>query len=240
MVELEQSGHGASSCAADLLERPFPPAPWLFRGGAWVGLFHANCPVPLSRGVTPLLGPRWIVVALNRYLDGTLRSNELIIGQIARIGWRIGLYIPHTWVDDLASLAGGRRIWGLPKLIASFEWQGADVKIVDEPGLITALRLNRQTAILPRLPLVAPAFGCLAGTWMTFAAYGQALRSRATTCDGVVRALSVSMTYSSNARCRSEAFLSRRAVTAAPRERWKLRDSVACCTAVQKSCGGGV
>lgn len=141
----------------------YPPAPWQMRGGAWIGLFQADRALPLPSDLVPLLGSRAVVVALIRYLDGTLRYDECIVGSFVRRGALPGMYIRHIWVDSLASLRGGRAIWGLPKQLARFNWHGAQVAIVDANGPIATLRVDPQVALLPRLPLPIPLFGCRDG-----------------------------------------------------------------------------
>lgn len=148
----------------------YPPAPWHARGAAWWGLFQADVALPpLPSGLQPLLLERsraWVVVALIRYLEGTLRYDELIVGTFARRGGYVGLYVRQIWVDDLASLWGGRRIWGLDKQLATFRWHGSCVQVADAHGPIATLSVDARTALLPRLPLVMPALGNRDGRWL--------------------------------------------------------------------------
>ena len=144
----------------------YPAAPWVSRGGAWVGLFTTDKPVPLPRGLTHLLGSRTIVVALIRYLQGTLQYDELIVGSYARHNLSIGLFVHHIWVDDVQSLWGGRRIWGLNKQLATFDWSGNTVRITDDAGPILSLQVDPRTAWLPRLPLPVPVFGQHDDRWL--------------------------------------------------------------------------
>lgn len=147
----------------DLSVLEYPPAPWRSRGGAWCGVFQADAPLDLPSGLQPLGGSaaaqRRRIVALIRYLHGTLRYDELIIGAIVRRGPYVGLYVDQIWVDDLASVWGGRRIWGLPKQLATFRWSSSSVQVADSSGPILSLTLDLRTALLPRLPLIVPAFG---------------------------------------------------------------------------------
>lgn len=145
----------------DLPVVEYPPAPWHFQGGAWFGIFQADAPLRLPPGLQQLPGPpqRWRVVALIRYLQGTLRYDELIIGGWVRRGPLVGLYVDQIWVDDLQSVWGGRCIWGLPKQLATFSWADNRVQVADERGPILTLTLDLRTALLPRMPVVSPAFG---------------------------------------------------------------------------------
>lgn len=167
----------------DLPVVEYPPAPWRSRGGAWCGMFQADAPLRLPHDLQPLPGgaaaERWRVVALIRYLQGTLCYDELIIGGWARRGRSIGLYVDQIWVDDLASVWGGRRIWGLPKQLATFHWAGSRVQVADRNGPILTLTLDLRTALLPRLPLILPAFGLRDGRRVLMLARMQARLGRA-------------------------------------------------------------
>lgn len=149
------------------------------RGGAWIGLFRANQPATLPHPLQPIV-PRATVIALLRYLSGTLHYDELIIGVAARKNWRIGLHVQHIWVNNLESLHGGRNIWGLPKQPATFTWDGSHVSITDDDGLIARLHIDPRTALLPRVPVVAPFFGRRGGQLLHSVARGNARPGRAT------------------------------------------------------------
>lgn len=143
---------------------PYPPAPWHAHGYAWAGIFRASQDATLPRGLTPLLPARWRVVALVRYLPGsTLAYDELIVGPVVRAGMRPGICVEHISVGSVASLWGGRHIWGLPKRLARFAWHGDYCRISDENGLRASLRVRRGTSVLPALPMVTAAFGVLDG-----------------------------------------------------------------------------
>lgn len=142
----------------------YPPAPWHAHGYAWAGIFRASRDATLPRGLAPLLPARWRMLALVRYLPGsTLAYDELIVGPVVRAGMRPGIYVEHISVDSVASLWGGRRVWGLPKRLARFAWHGDYCRISDENGLLASLRVRRGTSALPALPAVAAAFGVLGG-----------------------------------------------------------------------------
>ena len=98
-----------------------------------------------------------------RYLSGTLQYDELIVGSMVLHRGRFGLFVHHIWVDDLASLWGGRKIWGLNKQMAVFAREKNIVKVSDADGLILALEVNQENAILPALPMPMPSFGQLDG-----------------------------------------------------------------------------
>ena len=151
---------------APVPEAPYPPAPWIASCQYWAGLFRASRPASLPRGLRPLLGSRARVVTVVRYLPGsTLVYDELIVATPVLLGWRPGLYIDHIWVDSLASLWGGRRIWGLPKNLADFTWTDRGVTITDGVGLIIDLALEHPSARGPALPFVIAGIGRLGERW---------------------------------------------------------------------------
>jgi acetoacetate decarboxylase len=130
------------------------------------GLFRASSPASLPPGLRPLLGARARVVTVVRYLPGsTLVYDELIVATPVLVGWRPGLYIDHIWVDSLASLWGGRRIWGLPKNLADFVWDDRGVTVADSSGRIMVLALDRSPARGPALPVATAGVGRLSDRW---------------------------------------------------------------------------
>lgn len=149
-----------------LVEIPYPRPPWQLGGESWVGVFKspgaANVPIPLK----PLINPHYLVVAIIRYLYGTLTYDEMIIGSIARYGWRIGLYVHHIWVDDISSMWGGRKIWGLNKEMANFSWERNTVQVSDELGVIASVSVDKEKSSFPAIWLPVPSFGHLDERWL--------------------------------------------------------------------------
>ncbi len=162
-----------------LSEVPFPPAPWHFRGQAWAGLFRSEQPIAVPHDLQPLLGRHWLVVALVRYLVGPLHYDELFLGSPIRYGRHIGVWIDRIWVNDLASLWGGRRIWGLPKELARFDWRGDTVSIEDMAGPVATPQIDRRMSWLPPLPAAVFGVGRLGQHWALTPAHGWAWPSRA-------------------------------------------------------------
>lgn len=151
---------------APVPETPYPAAPWRATSQYWAGLFRASHPASLPHGLRPLFGSHARMVTVVRYLPGsTLVYDELIVGVPVLLGWRPGLYIDHIWVDSLASLWGGRRIWGLPKNLADFVWTEYGVTVSDSTGLIMELALDRRPARGPALPFATAGVGNLGGRW---------------------------------------------------------------------------
>ncbi|HRI51423.1 MAG TPA: acetoacetate decarboxylase family protein [Pseudomonadota bacterium] len=137
-----------------------PPTPWRMSGRMFMGLFRSEqeAKTELPARLAPLLaGHR--VVAVIRYCEGTLRYDELIIGRLARYGRKPGLFVDYIWVDSRESVAGGRRIWGLPKELAEFCWNDDRVTVRDAQGELATLTVNQSPAWLPEVPMRAPGFG---------------------------------------------------------------------------------
>ena len=143
----------------------YPPVPWRFSGQLWMGVFRTEAEIPLPAGLHHVLSSRWLVVTLVRYLDGTLQYDEFAVGPLARRGAHIGIFVDRIWVNDVASLSGGRRIWGLPKQLADFGWDGDAVRITDEDGLVGVLRVARHATPLPVPWMPAPGFGRVDEQW---------------------------------------------------------------------------
>ncbi len=146
-------------------EVAYPPAPWRFSGQLWMGVFRTGAEVLLPAGLHHVLPARWLVVMLVRYLNGSLRYDEFAVGPLARHGAHIGIFVDKIWVDDLASLHGGRQIWGLPKQLARFGWDGDSVRITDESGVVAELHVGRHHARLPVPWMPASGLGRVDERW---------------------------------------------------------------------------
>lgn len=145
----------------------YPPAPWRLRGAAvclfqTVEIGRARDLVPPEVSIFPIFPGKTLGgLYLARYREGSaLTYNELIV--IPALIWRrgrIGAWVSHIYVDDTASVAGGREIWGLPKERAAFERAGnEEITVHKESAALCTLRLMRPRRTVP-LPVVLPAFG---------------------------------------------------------------------------------
>ncbi len=139
----------------------YPPAPWRSRGTMWAGLLNVQRPLPVPAGFSPLLDPRRLAVLLIRYREGTLCYDEFVTGTPVRRGFRTGLWVQSIWVDNPASLWGGRRIWGVPKEMATFSWTDDGVRLTGIRGTIAALTLRSRSRWSLPMPLLAAGFGLL-------------------------------------------------------------------------------
>jgi hypothetical protein len=144
-------------------EVTYPPAPWRLKGQMWMAIYDTGTPVALPDGFKPLLNPNWLAIVLVRYLEGTLRYDELVVGTVAYRGLRVGIHVHSLWVNDEASLWGGRRIWGVPKELATFTWDSNTVHVLDKGGPIVTLTVNGKAPRAPWVWMLAPGFGFLDG-----------------------------------------------------------------------------
>jgi hypothetical protein len=151
--------------AQDPPETDYPPMPWRMRGIMSMGVFSVVQPPALPEGVRPIL-PRRLAVVLVRYLEGTLTYDELVVGSMARHGRRAGLFVHRIWVNDLASLWGGRRHWGLPKQPAEFTWKEQSFEVVDGDEVLAAGSVAPRPPRLPAVTLPLAGFGRLDDTWL--------------------------------------------------------------------------
>jgi hypothetical protein len=113
------------------MEYPYPPAPWHLQGMA----FQSFLPIPLAQArfvipsdlelVSVFPGYTLGGLYLSRYEVGSvLIYSELIVAAgFVRFKGELAAWISHIYVDSPTSVAGGRHIWGLPKELASFDWQ---------------------------------------------------------------------------------------------------------------------
>lgn len=148
-------------------EIPYPPPPWKMNGQMWMGLFKTDTPLQLPQGLQHLLDPHSLIVVLVRYLGGTLQYDELVFGALTRLGSRMGIYVDYIWVDSLASVWGGRKIWGLPKNPADFTWNDSTVRVADRQGLIAEISVDKSPAKFPWLWMPTPGIGQLEnGAWV--------------------------------------------------------------------------
>jgi hypothetical protein len=148
-----------------------PPPPWRLRGEAAVLLapvrVAATRAAHLPPGLSLLAAGGWTVggLLLARYDEtATLAYHELIVfSGLARAGARTGAIVSQIYVDSPASQAGGRQIWGLPKELAEFGWSPNRVTVRQGGTSLLDARLRRRSTVATPLPLLAPAFGTLAG-----------------------------------------------------------------------------
>jgi len=134
----------------------YPPPPWRLSGTVVLTLW----PVPLrvAQPQLPAAVPA-LSVGPGRTLAGlllasydarsTLSYHELIaFSALVRQGVRVAMWVSHVYVDDAASLSGGRAIWRMPKQMAAFRSMG-------QPGTAPA-EVRQGEALLVRLQASSP------------------------------------------------------------------------------------
>lgn len=141
---------------------PYPPPPWRLRGSvvlipAWIPPARAAPWLDTDVTAIALPGGRGLGgVLLGLYGEGsTLRYAELIaFCALAPTGW----VVSHIVVDDAASVAGGRAVWGLPKELAAFRWRAGEIDVRQGEVLLLRARLEWPRVRLPFAAL-APFLG---------------------------------------------------------------------------------
>jgi len=155
---------------------PYPQPPWTLKGQAILGLHLIDCD-----RVRPLIPPELNIVSvlpgktiggvyLSDYRSGSvLQYSELIV--IAGFTHHAGIFggwISHIYVDNADSVAGGRDIWGLPKELAEFSWDG-DRSVTVCQGNQRLCRLNYNPQGFGwRQSLAASAFSTMNTNLLTF------------------------------------------------------------------------
>lgn len=145
---------------------PYPPAPWRLLGRAILVSALVRAPAPAGRpAVVRTPGGRTLGgLLLAAYgPDSTLDYHELLgVGGLVWTGLMPAAWITHAHVDDAASIAGGRGIWGIPKAPATFRWEdtaaGEQVTVSLTDREVVSIRVSAR----PRsasLPVAAPFVG---------------------------------------------------------------------------------
>ncbi|MBW4553315.1 MAG: acetoacetate decarboxylase family protein [Aphanocapsa sp. GSE-SYN-MK-11-07L] len=134
----------------------YPLAPWILRGNAfqtlqWAEISKVRSHIPAELEIVPFLPGKTLAgIYLARYHAGsTLEYSELIVvAAYVRYAGQSGAWISHIYVDQPASVAGGRAIWSLPKELADFNWETSDSPIRPDRQQVT---VRQQQQLLCRL-----------------------------------------------------------------------------------------
>ncbi|MEG4209305.1 acetoacetate decarboxylase family protein [Microcoleus sp. S13_B4] len=145
----------------------YPPAPWNLQGYAvqtlqLVDVARVRPLVPSELEIVSLLPGKTLGgIYISSYgLGSVMQYNELIVvSAIANYAGKWGAWISHIYVDNPNSVAGGREIWGLPKELATFSWEGSDsvkaaplgyrVTVSQGNRPLCSLNYSKQTLALP-------------------------------------------------------------------------------------------
>ncbi|MEG4004946.1 acetoacetate decarboxylase family protein [Microcoleus sp. Pol11C1] len=145
----------------------YPPAPWNLQGYAvqtlqLVDVARVRPLVPSELEIVSLWPGKTLGgIYISSYgLGSVMEYNELIVvSAIANYTGKWGAWISHIYVDNPNSVAGGREIWGLPKELAQFTWEGSEsvkaaplgyrVTVSQENRQLCSLNYSKQTLALP-------------------------------------------------------------------------------------------
>lgn len=127
------------------MDAAYPPAPWHMVGQLYLSLFRVPEPVDDLR-------PAGVYgVGFVSYEEPSpLTYSELLVARPVssdQHGRRVS--ITDIWVDSVASMAGGRELWAIPKDLADFAMEG------DHTG---PLARTEWSASLDRRPIVSASF----------------------------------------------------------------------------------
>jgi hypothetical protein len=137
----------------------FPPEPWQLVGQLHGSAFlvpYREIPVDLPPGCTPIrLGRLAIVGAVwvSYEPGGMMQYSELMTVLMVRQGLKILPTITHIWVDSVASRNGGRALWGIPKQLAEFSFDGNGFAARDDDGPLAASTVRAVWASPGRWPV---------------------------------------------------------------------------------------
>ncbi|WP_414543724.1 acetoacetate decarboxylase family protein [Nostoc sp. CCY0012] len=155
----------------------YPSAPWTLVGDAIQTLHLVNIEqvrslVPTELNIISVWPGKTLGgIYLSRYESGSvLQYSELIVvSAVVFYQGKIGPWISHIYVDNADSVAGGREIWGLPKELADFTWEGKNVTVRQGDRLLCHLNYNQQS-LAWRQKLSASAFSVMNTNLLAFRA----------------------------------------------------------------------
>lgn len=155
----------------------YPQAPWTLKGFAYQTLHLIDI-----TAASPFIPPELAIVAaapgktlggvyLAQYEDGSsLTYNELIVvAGVVRRQQTIGAWVSHIYVDNPDSVAGGREIWGMPKELATFDWQmgGRQVVVHQDDRVLCSLSSSWRVSLL-RQTIAFPVYSLLNSNFLLF------------------------------------------------------------------------
>lgn len=129
-------------------EARYPEPPWRMHGrGVFAAVRVPTAELRLPTGMNPVsaMGQSLGLLAFIEYrAPSPLCYRELIfMPAFVRVGdkgkRRSGYYVSTMYVDDEASLEGGRSIWALPKTLARFEVREGSVDVEAGDGTLLSL-----------------------------------------------------------------------------------------------------
>jgi hypothetical protein len=137
----------------------YPPEPWQLRGQLYASAFllpAADLSIELPPGCSLVrIAGRAVVgvVWVDYEPGGVLAYRELMTTVLVRKGLRVLASITHIWVDSAASRDGGRALWGIPKELAQFSFDGAHLAARDDAGPLARGTVHPGRRLPVRLPM---------------------------------------------------------------------------------------
>ncbi len=138
---------------------PYPPEPWHLRGQLYASAFLVpaeRLKVDLPPGCSLVRGWGRLVVGavwVAYEPGGVLSYRELMTTVLVRRGVRLMPTITHIWVDSEPSRDGGRALWGIPKDLASFSFDGSHFAARDDHGPLARGTVRPRHALPFRVPV---------------------------------------------------------------------------------------
>ena len=154
----------------------YPQAPWQLQGYALqtlnlIDIAHSRPLIPAELEIFSVLPGKTLGgVYLCYYGSGSVLSyHELIIASgLVRYQGVVGGWISHIYVDNPASVAGGREIWGLPKQLADFSWQEKKVTVTQQDKELCTLTYERPWFYSWQQTIKGNVFSTLNGDLISF------------------------------------------------------------------------
>lgn len=161
----------------------YPQAPWTLKGFAFQTLHLIDIAT-----ASPFIPPELEIVSaapgktlggvyLAQYEAGSsLEYNELIVvAGVVRREQTIGAWVSHIYVDNPDSVAGGREIWGMPKELATFDWQSGTRQVVvqQDDRVLCSLSSSWRVSLL-RQTIAFPVYSLLNSNFLRFNATASA------------------------------------------------------------------
>ncbi|MCY7322591.1 MAG: acetoacetate decarboxylase family protein [Phormidesmis sp. CAN_BIN36] len=155
----------------------YPQAPWTLKGFAFqtlhlIDLAKASPFVPPELAIVSVAPGKTLggVYLSNYGVGSSLEYSELIvIAGLVKRGQTIGAWVSHIYVDNPDSVSGGREIWGMPKELATFDWQtGAQRVVVQQEGQVLCSLSAGGRVSLWRQSIAFPAYSLLNSNFVRF------------------------------------------------------------------------
>ena len=143
----------------------YPPSPWNLNATAYVSFWRVpakdwrgSLSSKLGTGIRELtlFGSLNLCSGFVEYEPGgDLQYRELFLAVLARAGARLGANLPLIWVDSIASLEGGRALWGIPKQLGALHLENGTLRAAANGRPIASMSFEPGRRLLRRFPIRA-------------------------------------------------------------------------------------